>query len=96
MQGFLFYIHRGLSLLLIVGHLFICYRLWPILLCSPLGYLLWGLTGIYCLEISCGALLYYFDLPAAVQPIHLLLACIAFALQFNLLQSTASAVASKT
>lgn len=40
------------------------------------------LAGVLVLELAAGIILNRFDLPPVVQPIHLLLACIAYSLQF--------------
>lgn len=77
-----FYIHRSLSILVLVTN----------------GYLFWrikkknlGLTkinwvmGILLLEIATGIAMYYLDFPFGSQPLHLVLASLLFGVQFYLL-----------
>ncbi len=81
-----FYIHRSYSLLVLAVHLFLLYKVhrifgkqgnltgWAMVLCMTIG-----------LEMLTGAVMAYFDIPRFAQPIHLLLAMIAFGLQFWLI-----------
>ncbi len=81
-----FYVHRSYSLLVLAVHLFLLYKVyrifgrqgnltaWTMVLCITIG-----------LEMLSGAIMAYFDIPRFAQPIHLLLAMIAFGLQFWLI-----------
>ncbi len=76
-----FYIHRSLSILVLVlnGALF-----WTIIK-NKLGFekIKWVMALIG-LEILTGILMFYFDFPFASQPLHLILASILFGVQFYL------------
>lgn len=84
--GVTFYVHRSFSLLLVFLHsglLWILHR--QIGAASPLrGRFRW-LLALTVLEAGSGAVLAYFALPPAVQPLHLLMATLIFALQFEIL-----------
>lgn len=77
-----FYIHRSFSILIIALNGY----LWWINRQKNLGYWQWNwLMGILALEVLMGIILAYFDLPKFAQPLHLLLAAVLFALQFQAL-----------
>jgi len=81
----IFYIHRTYSLLLmaLIAYLFyINYK------SGQLNILLYLLVGTVVVEIILGAVLSYFSMPAAIQPVHLLLGTVAFGVIFYLFLST--------
>jgi cytochrome c oxidase assembly protein subunit 15 len=49
-----------------------------------------GLLGVILLSMTTGIVLFYLDMPAIAQPLHLLLASIAVTLSFNILLQTTS------
>lgn len=84
--GWVFYIHRSFSLIVLAGHAFLAYKLYQI----RSGYRnvsAWGmvLLAIIGLEIVSGVVMAYFSIPKFAQPIHLLLASVAFGVQFLLI-----------
>jgi cytochrome c oxidase assembly protein subunit 15 len=83
--GFTFYIHRSYSLILLVVHLYLVYRLIKsVENFSTSKLMVWSLLGLIGLEILTGVVLAYFALPFFVQPVHLLLALMIFGLQYYL------------
>lgn len=80
-----FYIHRSYSILLsgLIGYvLYINYKN------NSMNGWLYLLGAVVALEIILGAVLSYFSLPAFIQPLHLLLATVAFGAIFYLFLST--------
>ncbi len=81
-----FYVHRSYSLLVLAVHLFLLHKVYRIF-GSQRNLIGW--TGVLCMtiggEMLTGAVMAYFDIPRFAQPIHLLLAMIAFGLQFWLI-----------
>lgn len=83
--GIIFYMHRSYSLILLVLHVYLIYRLTKSIKDFKTSkYLVWGLLSLVLLEIFTGAILSYFALPYMLQPIHLLLALMIFGVQYFL------------
>jgi len=83
--GIIFYMHRSYSLLLLVVHAILIFRLSrSIKNVKTPQYLVWGLFGLIVAEILTGAVLAYFALPYFLQPVHLLLALMIFGIQYFL------------
>lgn len=81
-----FYIHRSFSLLVLGIHMFLVYKVYQI--SGHKGNLIsWTLVllAVIILEILSGVVMAYFGIPRFAQPLHLLLAIVAFGLQFLLL-----------
>ena len=80
-----FYIHRSLSILVVVFNAWIAY----LVVSKKLGltriYWVLALIGV---EILSGIAMYYFDFPFGSQPLHLILASLLFGLQFYLVLET--------
>lgn len=80
-----FYIHRSLSILVVLFNAWIAYQIVSKKM---------GLTKIYWVlvligaEIISGIAMYYFDFPFGSQPLHLVLASLLFGLQFYLVLET--------
>lgn len=84
--GLTFLIHRSFSLVVALIHLILVYLLWRF--GGKTGKIRVGsvlLLGILVLEIATGAIMAYFAIPAFVQPIHLILAALAFGAQLLVL-----------
>lgn len=77
-----FSIHRSFSLVVLAFHLAVIYQFSRIRLNGLLVSIAWGLIGLVVAEILTGAIMGYFAVPAAAQPIHLLLAIVLIGLQF--------------
>lgn len=83
--GFVFYIHRSYSILILFIHLYLVYRLTKsVENFNTAKLLIWSLIGFVVLEIMTGIGLAYFALPYIIQPIHLLLAILIFGIQYYL------------
>ncbi len=82
----IFYVHRSFSLVVLAAHIFLAYKLFKIKEDYRNLYV-WGvvLLAIIVLEIVSGVVMAYFDIPRFAQPIHLLLASVAFGIQFLLI-----------
>ncbi|NNJ88879.1 MAG: COX15/CtaA family protein [Eudoraea sp.] len=80
-----FYIHRSLSILVILFNAWIAY----LIISKKLGLnkIYWVLTLIG-VEILTGIAMFYFDFPFGSQPLHLILAALLFGLQFYLVLET--------
>ncbi len=80
-----FYIHRSLSILVVLCNAWIAYQI----ISKKLGLsrIYWVLTLIG-IEILTGIAMYYFDFPFGSQPLHLVLASLLFGLQFYLVLET--------
>ncbi len=74
-----FYLHRSFSLLVLGFNGFLFWKLKPI--SEPLSKWIMGIIGV---EILSGITLVYFDFPAAMQPVHILLASVLFGVQLLL------------
>lgn len=84
--GFVFYIHRSYSLVLLAISIYLLFILikansQQIRLVSYLKLL----VLLFVIEIASGAIMAYFAIPASIQPIHLLVGCLLFGWQFYLL-----------
>lgn len=77
-----FYVHRSFSVLVMLINFWLVWVILKTESSEVLKKYAKLLVGILLLELAAGIILNYFDLPPVVQPIHLLLACIAYALQF--------------
>lgn len=81
--GIVFYIHRSFSLLLLLAHLYLVYRV--LYFYGNQGNLMIDslvLMIVIVVEVSSGAIMAWFAIPRIAQPIHLVFASIAFGLQF--------------
>ena len=80
-----FYVHRSLSILVVLFNVFIAVRIFK----KKLGYtkINWVLTLLVA-EIITGIAMYYFDFPFGSQPLHLILASLLFGAQFYLVLET--------
>lgn len=76
-----FYVHRSLSILVILVNTFLAYRIFKL----NLGHvkIVWILFLIV-VEAFSGMAMYYLDFPFASQPLHLVIASILFGVQFYL------------
>ncbi|MFN3952504.1 MAG: COX15/CtaA family protein [Thermaurantimonas sp.] len=79
--GLKFYVHRSLSILILMVNGFIFFRNRSIK--KPLR-LINVMMAFLLAEVFAGVVLYYFDLPAFAQPVHLILATLLYGLQFYL------------
>lgn len=83
--GLIFYIHRSYSLILLVVHVYLIYRLTKSIEDFRTSKIMvWGLLALVVLELLTGVVLAYFALPYLVQPVHLLLALMIFGIQYFL------------
>ena len=73
-----FYIHRSLSLIVLMVHLTLFWMLLKIKLNLRIFNQILGLIG---LEIFTGILMFYFDFPFSSQPLHLIIAALLFGAQ---------------
>ncbi|MGF1534623.1 MAG: heme A synthase [Bernardetiaceae bacterium] len=83
--GLTFYVHRSFSLVVAGLHALLVYWLWRA--GTGAGYIrryAYGLLAVLLLEIATGAAMAYLSIPAVLQPVHLLLAAVAFGLQLML------------
>lgn len=76
-----FVIHRSFSWLVILVHVPL---IWALRKSTALRPLTGGLAVLLLCNILTGAIMAYFNVPAAVQPVHLLLGALAFGWQFHL------------
>jgi cytochrome c oxidase assembly protein subunit 15 len=83
--GVIFYIHRSFSIIILLAHIYLVYKVAHIygnhgnLMLNSLVLLI-----VILAEIGSGAIMAWFSIPRFAQPIHLLLASIAFGFQFYL------------
>lgn len=83
-----FYVHRSLSIAVVLLNGWIAYRI----LSRRLGYTkIYGVLAIIGIEILTGIAMYYLDFPFGTQPLHLVLAALLFGLQFYLVLDTQKA-----
>ncbi|MBL7997521.1 MAG: COX15/CtaA family protein [Candidatus Kapabacteria bacterium] len=87
--GILFYVHRSFSLVVLGVHLWMLYRLRQFAFQHPAlrSFLFrWGgiMVGCISIEIISGAVMGYFAIPPAMQPIHLFLGSVMFGVDFLL------------
>jgi cytochrome c oxidase assembly protein subunit 15 len=84
--GKVFYIHRSFSIIILVAHFYFIYKLRKCArennLIVKSGYVL---VGLIILESILGIILGYFNLPALIQPIHMLLSSMILSSQFFIL-----------
>ncbi len=80
--GISFKVHRSFSIAIMLVNLFMIYKIVKSGATDTLKKLSKTLGLILIAELLAGIILNRFALPAALQPIHLLLACFAYALQF--------------
>lgn len=80
-----FYIHRTLSILVVVINAWLFYINKKQQINSPILKFILAVVG---LEVLTGILMYYFDFPFTTQPLHLVLSAILFGLQFYLILNT--------
>jgi heme a synthase len=77
-----FYVHRSFSLVILGLHLWVIYQLRKMSPTGKINPLIGSLLGVVVAEIATGAVMAYFSVPAAAQPIHLFLAVVMLGLQF--------------
>lgn len=78
----IFYVHRSFSIIVLVLHLWVAYRIYS----RNLGYpKIYPLLGILFMIIFTGVAMNYLDFPWGSQPIHLVMAALLFGLQWKLL-----------
>jgi cytochrome c oxidase assembly protein subunit 15 len=82
--GIPFYIHRSFSAIIFLVNVYLCWQLYK-LQENRLSKLANSLLACIGMEIIVGIVLAYFAIPAALQPVHLVLATILFGLQFYML-----------
>ena len=82
--GASFYIHRSFSAIIFLVNVYLCWHMYK-LQEKHFARLASGLLACIGLEILVGTVLAYFAIPAALQPVHLVLATILFGLQFYML-----------
>lgn len=80
--GVTFKIHRSFSIAIMLVNFFMIYKILKSGATSSLKNASKFLGGVLILELLVGIILNRFALPATLQPVHLLLACIAYAMQF--------------
>jgi len=77
-----FYVHRSFSLVVLLFHLVVIYRLRQVQKGGLLNQIALWITGLVVVEIVTGVVMAYWAVPATAQPIHLFLAVIIVGLQF--------------
>ncbi len=80
-----FYVHRSLSILVVLFNAWIAYRILGKGIKLPKIYWVLALIAI---EIMTGIAMFYFNFPFGSQPLHLILASLLFGLQFYLVLET--------
>jgi heme a synthase len=81
--GPLVLIHRSFSLVVLIANVWLARRLARDGARAPLlRRLAWSIAAVTAAEVAAGAGLYYLGFPAALQPVHLLLASVLLGLQF--------------
>lgn len=84
--GNVFYIHRSFSILLFLAHLYFVYKIQTLVKKSPLiSNMSFFLFGLLMMEIVVGIVMNYWEIPAAAQPIHMLLGSVILGVQFFIL-----------
>ena len=83
-----FYIHRSLSIAVVLLNGWIAYSIFKKQLGYPKIYWVLVIIGI---EVLTGVAMYYLDFPFGTQPLHLVLAALLFGLQFYLVLDTQKA-----
>lgn len=82
--GTVFYLHRSFSIALLLLNLYVARRLYAKRHAAFRG-LTTSMLVLLGIEILAGILLSYFALPAAIQPVHLMVATMLFGVQFLLI-----------
>ncbi|MEJ8758261.1 COX15/CtaA family protein [Pontibacter sp. H259] len=82
--GLDFYIHRSFSIVLVVLHGYLAYKLYK-LKSKKLAFWTNAMLGIVSAEIVFGIILSYFAMPPVLQPLHLTFAALLFGVQFMIL-----------
>ncbi|UFH55556.1 heme A synthase [Spirosoma sp. KNUC1025] len=77
-----FYVHRSFSLIVLAFHIAVIYQLRSVSQNGSIKRVVNGLIVLVILEIGTGVIMAYMNVPAAAQPIHLLLAVLIMGLQF--------------
>jgi cytochrome c oxidase assembly protein subunit 15 len=81
-----FYVHRSFSILILIAHCFFVYQVnKSIKENNILSKMSVVLLGILIIEIMAGIILNYLDVPAFIQPVHMLLGSVLMGLQFFIL-----------
>ncbi|QJW91855.1 COX15/CtaA family protein [Spirosoma taeanense] len=80
-----FYVHRSFSLVILFFHIILIYQSNRTAKQGLIKQLTKGLIALVGAEIATGAIMGYFAVPAAAQPIHLLLAVLMIGVQFVIL-----------
>ncbi|HRJ39549.1 MAG TPA: COX15/CtaA family protein, partial [Flavobacteriales bacterium] len=83
----IFYIHRSFSWMIVLLTIFIWYKLRESSVELPGIKFLFSVIAI---EVVSGATLAYFNMPALIQPLHLLLACMMIIVQMRMFLQTQS------
>lgn len=76
-----FYFHRSFSWVILILHGLLLWMLWK----GNERFWSMALFGVIVISVLSGTLLTYMNMPAVLQPIHLLVACIAVGIQFYML-----------
>lgn len=77
-----FYVHRSYSLVILIFHVLVIYKLHRLTRTGLLYRLTVALVALVVAEIATGAVMAYFAVPAIAQPVHLFLAVLISGLQF--------------
>jgi cytochrome c oxidase assembly protein subunit 15 len=81
----IFKVHRSFSILVLISNLLLFRVLSKSSLSTSLGFWAQVLVALLVAEIASGAIMAYFALPKAVQPVHLLLGSLVLGVQFIML-----------
>jgi heme a synthase len=84
MLGVNFLVHRSFSILILALHIALVYQLWKHRHVGPFVRWAQALMAIVVMTIVSGAVMAYFSIPAAAQPVHLVLATLSFGIQYLL------------
>ena len=83
--GVLFKVHRSYSIAIVALHAYMAWKMWQVGLWHQTpGRWMLALLVSFGVVIASGAIMGYFAIPRAAQPVHLLLASVIFGLQFVL------------
>ncbi len=77
-----FYVHRSFSLVVLTLHVAVIFQLRKLGQTGLLAHLTVGLIALVVAEIATGVIMAYFAVPAAAQPVHLVLAVLILGVQF--------------
>jgi cytochrome c oxidase assembly protein subunit 15 len=78
-------IHRSFSIIVLIVHVYYIYKLYQANGSPVLRWSVAGLIALLAIEILGGIVMGYFDIPAVIQPIHMLAATMLLGLQFFVL-----------